>query len=84
MFLKNTWYIAAWSRDIRDELVARTILSEAIVLFRNSDGAVVALEDACPHRKLPLSKGRILGDVVECGYHGLQFDCSGNCVVAPT
>ena len=84
MFLKNTWYIAAWSRDIRDGLVARTILNEEVVLFRKSNGAVVALEDACPHRRLPLSKGRILGDVVECGYHGLQFDCSGNCVLAPT
>jgi vanillate O-demethylase monooxygenase subunit len=84
MFLKNTWYIAAWSRDIGSELLTRTILTEQIVLFRKSDGAVVALEDACPHRKLPLSKGRIVGDVVECGYHGMQFDCSGRCVLVPT
>ena len=44
----------------------------------------MALEDACPHRKLPLSHGRLLDDRVECGYHGLTFDCSGNCVHAPT
>jgi len=26
----------------------------------------------------------LLGDVIECGYHGLQFDYSGTCVFAPT
>src|SRR5690606_5143177 len=46
-------------------------------------GEVVALEDACPHRKLPLSMGRLHDDTIECGYHGLTFDCSGACVRAP-
>ncbi len=84
MFLKNCWYVAGWSRDIGQGLVARTILNENIVMYRQSNGSVAVLEDACPHRKLPLSKGRLLGDIVECGYHGLQFDCSGNCILAPT
>lgn len=84
MFLKNTWYVAAWSRDIGDQLLARTILTEKIVLYRTSSKAVVALEDACPHRKLPLSMGRKIDDHIECGYHGLQFDCTGSCVLAPT
>jgi phenylpropionate dioxygenase-like ring-hydroxylating dioxygenase large terminal subunit len=84
LFLTNCWYIAAWSRDIEHALTVRKILNQRLVFYRQKDGSVVALEDACPHRKLPLSKGRLLGDVVECGYHGLQFDCSGNCVLAPT
>ncbi len=84
LFLTNCWYIAAWSRDIKHKLTARKMLSQNLVFYRQQDGSVAALEDACPHRKLPLSKGRLLGDVVECGYHGLQFDCSGMCVSAPT
>ncbi len=84
MFLTNCWYIAAWSRDIQDDLNAKTLLDEELVLFRQSDGKVVALENACPHRKLPLSKGRLCGDIVECGYHGMQFDASGTCVRVPT
>ena len=28
--------------------------------------------------------GRIEGDTVVCGYHGLTFDCTGRCVAAPT
>ena len=83
MFLKNAWYVAAWDHEIGRDLTARTILGETIVLYRKQDGAAAALEDACPHRKLPLSMGRIKGDEVECGYHGLTFDCSGTCTRVP-
>ena len=84
MFLTNCWYIAAWCRDVGRALVAHKIINQNLVFFRQQDGRIVALEDACPHRKLPLSKGRLLGDIVECGYHGMQFDCDGACVAVPT
>ena len=84
MFLKNCWYVAAWSTEIDRALTPVTILGERIVMYRTEDGRPAALEDACPHRKLPLSTGRLIGDTVECGYHGLTFDCSGACVAAPT
>lgn len=84
MFLENAWYVAALSTDIERRPFAVKMLNHALVLFRKQDGSVVALEDSCPHRRLPLSMGRIQGDVIECGYHGLQFDCSGSCVGAPT
>lgn len=83
MFLKNAWYVAAWSDEIINELQQVKVLGEKICMFRNTEGEVIAMEDACPHRKLPLSKGRIKGDTVECGYHGLTFDCAGQCVWAP-
>ena len=84
MFLKSCWYVAAWSKDIGRELQAETFLGENIVMYRQEDGTPVALENACPHRKLPLSDGALKGDTVECGYHGLTFDCTGSCVAAPT
>ncbi len=82
MFLRNAWYAAAWDTEVKQALHATILLGEPIVLYRKADGAVVALEDACPHRKLPLSMGRLQGDVVECGYHGLTFDSAGACVKA--
>ena len=83
MFLKNAWYVAAWSEEVVPALKQVRILNQRICLFRDTKGRVVAMEDACPHRKLPLSKGRLKGDRVECGYHGLTFDCAGHCVWAP-
>ena len=84
MYLRNSWYVAALSSDIEANLTARRILGENIVLYRTEAEEPVALDDSCPHRRLPLSKGRLLNDNIECGYHGLQFNRSGQCVAAPT
>lgn len=84
VFLQNAWYVAARSDSVQRELTAIRLLSTNLVFYRTQGGTPVALEDACPHRKLPLSKGRLRGDNVECGYHGLTFDTSGACVKAPT
>lgn len=82
-FVRNAWYPAAWTRDIGRGLTPRTILGDQVVLYRRQDGTVVALEDLCPHRLAPLSMGKLKGDAVECGYHGMTFDCSGRCVRIP-
>jgi len=83
MFVRNTWYVAAWDHEVGRHLMARKILNIPVVLYRTAAGAPVALEDTCPHRFYPLSKGQLIGDAVECGYHGLQFDCSGRCQLVP-
>ena len=83
-FIRNAWYVAGLSEDFGPQLTPLTILGQQLVFFRRSDGTVAALEDACPHRKLPLSMGRLEGDRVVCGYHGLTFDGTGTCVAAPT
>ncbi|MBQ2262988.1 MAG: aromatic ring-hydroxylating dioxygenase subunit alpha [Loktanella sp.] len=81
--IRNAWYVAAWSTDIDDELRRFIILNEPVLLFRRSDGGVAALEDRCPHRLLPLSKGKRIGDAVQCGYHGLTFGADGICTRVP-
>lgn len=83
MYLRNSWYVAAWDHEVGSGLFPVKMLGEEIVLYRKLNGAVAALENACPHRKLPLSMGRIKGDVVECGYHGLTFDSTGTCTRVP-
>jgi len=84
MFLKNNWYMAAWSEEIGERsLLARRLLDIPILLFRGQDGQVAALHDQCCHRALPLSMGMHEGDGVRCGYHGMKYDCSGTCVEIP-
>jgi vanillate O-demethylase monooxygenase subunit len=79
-FLRNVWYMAAWSDEVGDALLSRRIAGRRLVLFRKTDGTAVALEDRCPHRFAPLSLGTRDGDTIACGYHGLTFDASGRCV----
>lgn len=83
MFLRNAWYVAGWDREVTRELLPIQILGDRVALYRTEAGAPVALEDACPHRKLPLSMGRVKGDEVECGYHGLVFNNAGQCTRIP-
>ena len=83
-FLRNCWYVAAWGDEVGDSLVSIRVLGERICLFRERAGAPVAFEDYCPHRRLPLSMGRLQDDRLECGYHGLTFDMSGACIAAPS
>jgi phenylpropionate dioxygenase-like ring-hydroxylating dioxygenase large terminal subunit len=81
-FLRNCWYVAAWADELREGLLARTILGEPLVLYRVG-GRAVALLDRCPHRLLPLSKGELQDGLLQCGYHGMTFDGDGRCVRIP-
>lgn len=85
MFVRNAWYMAAWSEELRDKPLGVVMLNEPIVLFRTQtrESTVVALEDRCIHRRVPLSMGNILGDRIQCIYHGFEYDCSGACVRIP-
>jgi|SRR5579862_8966307 len=82
--LKNTWYMAAWDEEIPDGRVFhRTLLEQPILFFRDSGGMVRAIGDRCPHRFAPLHLGELVGDAVQCKYHGLRFDGAGHCMHNP-
>jgi vanillate O-demethylase monooxygenase subunit len=83
MFLHDHWYVAAWMSEIERKPLARTLLDQPVVFYRTGIGSVIALEDRCPHRRLPLSMGKLVGDKLQCYYHGLQFDSNGNCARIP-
>jgi phenylpropionate dioxygenase-like ring-hydroxylating dioxygenase large terminal subunit len=83
MFLKNCWYVAAESAEIGRQPVGRVLLGEPVVLFRKEDGTAVALEDRCCHRRAPLHKGRLIGDALQCGYHGFTFAADGALIKVP-
>lgn len=83
-YLKNCWYMFAWSNELGDRPFARTILDIPVVVYKSeSDGRLIALLDRCPHRFAPLSLGKIVGDNLQCGYHGLEFNDRGKCVRNP-
>jgi vanillate O-demethylase monooxygenase subunit len=80
----NAWYAAAYDVEVGRELRSRMVCNQKMVLFRKLDGALAALEDACWHRLLPLSMGRLEGDELVCGYHGLVYNAQGQCTHMPS
>lgn len=83
-FLLDTWYVAAIDDEVVDgQIFSRTICGEPIAFFRSPDGDVIALEDRCCHKSLPLHMGTIEGCSLRCGYHGMLFDQTGRCTEIP-
>ena len=79
-YLRNVWYVAAWDHEVAaGQSLARTLLGEAIVLFRDDQHQPHALLDRCPHRFAPLSMGKVVGGGIQCAYHGLEFGGDGFC-----
>jgi phenylpropionate dioxygenase-like ring-hydroxylating dioxygenase large terminal subunit len=81
---RNEWWVAATSEEITQQPKQRWILNLPVVLYRKQDGAAVALDDRCPHRWAPLSRGWVEGDDIVCGYHGFRYGADGTCVKVPT
>ena len=82
MWLRNCWQVIAFAREIRSDAAGAHRARTASCCSARS-GEAVALADRCPHRFAPLSFGRVVGDQIQCGYHGLCFDRDGACVRVP-
>jgi vanillate O-demethylase monooxygenase subunit len=81
---RNQWWVAAYASEVGRDLLARDILGERVLLYRTEGGDPVAVAGICPHRAYPLDKGRLVGDAVQCGYHGFTYAASGACVMVPS
>ena len=82
--LRDYWYAVATEAEIAGQPVARTLLGEKIVIYRDSAGNAVAAPDRCPHRQAPLSAGSMENGVLACCYHGWSFGNGGKCVIIPS
>jgi phenylpropionate dioxygenase-like ring-hydroxylating dioxygenase large terminal subunit len=82
-FLSNAWYVAAWSSEVKDAPFHRTLLNEPVLMYRKRSGEAIAMADRCAHRFAPLHLGKLVGDVIECAYHGLRYDSAGVCIHSP-
>ncbi len=86
IMLTGFWYRALPSDDVQRGALHKAMLLETpLVIGRDSEGRAFALQDACPHRGMPLHCGQFDGKQVECGYHGWRFDAnSGQCQLIPS
>lgn len=82
--LRNHWYVVAEVADVVGEPVAVTLLGQELVLWRSTDGSIVAAPDRCTHREAPLSAGTVHDGCVVCPYHGWKFGDGGQCVEIPS
>jgi phenylpropionate dioxygenase-like ring-hydroxylating dioxygenase large terminal subunit len=76
----RSWYVAASSRELRaGEVESYDLLGRRIALFRNAQGTVHALDAQCPHQGADLAHGRVIGNEVQCAFHGWRIGADGQC-----
>ncbi|MDN3504638.1 MAG: aromatic ring-hydroxylating dioxygenase subunit alpha [Rhabdochlamydiaceae bacterium] len=81
--VQNQCFPICYSSEVRNRPLGVQLFGDPIVLFRNSKGVIQALNDQCPHRGAPLSKGKVVGDEICCPYHGWTFGEGGKCCSIP-
>lgn len=75
--LKDYWHAIGPSSFVKDRPVSLKRLGATLVLWRDTEGRLHALEDRCPHRGAPLSQGVAMGDRLSCPYHGVEVRHDG-------
>ncbi len=81
--IRDLWYPVVPSWQVQSAPIGITRLGERIVVWRDAQGQVHALEDRCPHRGARLSMGWNLGDRVACWYHGIEINGAGTVKLVP-
>ncbi|HEY9153468.1 MAG TPA: Rieske 2Fe-2S domain-containing protein [Anaerolineales bacterium] len=78
----NSWYVVAMSDELeRGKLIARKFMGTEIVLFRTESGKAYAVDAYCPHLGAHFGYGgAVKGEVLQCPFHGFQFDGQGVCI----
>jgi nitrite reductase/ring-hydroxylating ferredoxin subunit len=82
----DAWWAVARSEEITaKQPFSVDIGDQPLVLWRDEAGVARALEDRCPHRRAPLSRGCVRDNGwIQCGYHGWSYDgATGKLVEIP-
>lgn len=78
----NYWWPVAHQQTIGSSGLCGTRIADVELLtVRSQDGQYQVFEDACPHKRVRLSRfGKRQGNEVVCSYHGWCFDSkAGHC-----
>jgi vanillate O-demethylase monooxygenase subunit len=81
--LARHWYPVAYSDELADKPLARTLLDQPLILYRTTNRQVVVAHDLCIHRGVPLRLGWQEGDELVCAYHGFRYGADGRCTRIP-
>jgi phenylpropionate dioxygenase-like ring-hydroxylating dioxygenase large terminal subunit len=72
------WQPVTRSCDLAKKPLGAIVAGQPLAIFRTSAGKAAVVSDVCPHRRLKLSAGEVIGDRIRCKYHGWTFDSCGN------
>src|SRR5258708_17549786 len=81
--LRRYWQPVCTSDELGDLPRKEKLLCEEIVVFRDKQGRVGALDPHCAHRGASLEWGRVEERGLRCCYHGWLYDTEGQGIDTP-
>jgi phenylpropionate dioxygenase-like ring-hydroxylating dioxygenase large terminal subunit len=83
MFM-NFWYPAEESKNVGGKPLKVQMLGLPFVLWRDEAGQAHCVSNTCTHRGGSLGDGKVVGNCVQCPYHGWLFNGAGDCERIPS
>ncbi|MDX1958910.1 MAG: Rieske 2Fe-2S domain-containing protein [Leptospiraceae bacterium] len=74
------WHPILEETKLNKKPISIKLLDKEIVIFKDSNGKISALDDVCPHRRMRLSNGKIVENSIQCPYHSWKIDGEGTCI----
>ncbi|HVY78827.1 MAG TPA: Rieske 2Fe-2S domain-containing protein [Solirubrobacterales bacterium] len=71
--LRRCWQPVARVQDLAQGPRRAVLLGEALAVFLTEGGAPAVVSDRCAHRGASLSMGAVVGDGIQCPYHGWEW-----------
>jgi nitrite reductase/ring-hydroxylating ferredoxin subunit len=78
-----SWYRFGAARELRDGPVTKTVLGRPLVAFRTARGQLTIMTARCSHLGANLGGGQVVGETIQCPFHGWRYGTDGQCVHVP-
>jgi aminopyrrolnitrin oxygenase len=79
-----SWYLFGLARDLRRGPVSKTMLGRRLVAYRTASGRAIVMEASCAHLGADLGGGCVVGESIQCPFHGWRYGPEGRCNHIPT
>lgn len=79
----KAWYMFGTTRELSRGPVTKEIMGKKLVAFQTESGAVGVMHNRCSHMGSNLGNGCVVGETIECPFHGWRYGIDGNCEHIP-
>src|SRR6185295_3911532 len=78
-----SWYLFGAGADLARGPVSKSMLGRRIVAFRTQSGRAIVMDGNCAHLGADLGCGKVVGETIQCPFHGWRYGADGICKHAP-
>jgi aminopyrrolnitrin oxygenase len=79
----SSWYLFGVVRELDRGPLSKPMLGTTLVAYRTDAGQVVIMDGHCAHMRADLGKGKVVGDGIQCPFHGWRYGPDGRCTSIP-